>query len=174
MKKLLLAALLVVGAGRAWTQIPGRINALRRPGETMLFSFKTASGKTMVLCEGAKGAYLVYRFGTATNVELQYPTMLTATSWKKFTYYPYHRSATPQAERYFLSFSSGGNEYQLFDRTEQERVAGGDDDYVRYVGVSVTLPKGEVITIRGKQTSVQGDLTLSDEYRARVKQFGDE
>jgi hypothetical protein len=169
MNKFLLAGLLAVGvAGPAGAQLPGRINALRRPGETILFAFKTVSGKTVVLCEGAKGAYLVYRFGTATKVELQYPTVLTTASWKKFTYYPYHRIATPQAERYYLSFSSGGNAYELFDTTEQEGVTGGDDDYVRSIGVSVSLPKGKLITIRGKQTSVQGDLVLSDEQRARV------
>jgi hypothetical protein len=93
--------------------------------------------------------------------------VLTTASWKKFTYYPYYRIATPQAERYYLSFSSGGNAYELFDTTEQEGVTGGDDDYVRSIGVSVSLPKGKLITIRGKQTSVQGDLVLSDE-RARV------
>jgi hypothetical protein len=73
------------------------------------------------------------------------------------------------AERYWLSFSNSGSDYQLFDMTEQEHIAGGDDDYVRYVGVSVTLPKGKIITIRSKQTSVQGDLALSDEYRTRMK-----
>jgi hypothetical protein len=81
MKKILLARLLAVGVSApAWGQIPGRINALRRPGETRLFSFETANGKTAVLCEGAKKAHLVYRFGTAAKVELQYPIILTASS----------------------------------------------------------------------------------------------
>jgi hypothetical protein len=165
-------ALAMGGEGRA--QIRGPVNALRRPGETKLFSFRTASGKTAILCEGPKGAYLVYRFGTAAKVELQYPTVLTANSWKKFTYYPYHRIATPQAERYRLSFSSGGNDYELADMTEQMGIKGGDDDYVREVGVWVTTSKGKTVYIAGRQPTVQGDLVLSDEQQARVKQYGDE
>jgi hypothetical protein len=62
-------------------------DALRHAGETTLFSFVTASGKTALLCEGPKDAYLVYRFGTAAKTELQYPSVLDANSWQKFTYW---------------------------------------------------------------------------------------
>jgi hypothetical protein len=175
MKYLLLAVLLGVGgAAPGWAQIPDHVNALSRPGETKIFSFKTAGGKTAVLCEGPKGSYLVYRFGTVTKVELQYPTVLTANSWRKFTYFSYHRMATPVAERYRLSFSNGGNEYTLFDMTEAVTTKSGDEDYAREVGVSITLPKGKVITIDGKLSSVQGALVLSEEQQARVKQEEDE
>jgi hypothetical protein len=175
MKYLLLIGLLAVGVVTpGWAQVDGHLNALRRPGETKLFSFKTASGKTAVLCEGPRGAYLVYRFGTVTKVELQYPAVLTATSWRKFAYYPYHRTATPQAERYRLSFSSGGNGYELVDMTETVTTEGGDEECPREVGVWVTTSKGKIVRLVGKQTSVQGDLLLSEEQQARVKMYGDE
>jgi hypothetical protein len=175
MNHLLLASLLAVDiVAPTWAQIPGRVNALTRPGETKLFSFKTASGKTAVLCEGPKGAYLVYRFGTTTKVELQYPTVLTANSWKKFTYSSYHRIANPVAERYWLSFSNSGNEYQLFDMMDAATTKSGDEYYPRVVGISVTLPKGKNITIDGKSSSIQGNLELLDEQKARVKREEEE
>ena len=174
MKTAILVGLALAMSGVGQAQIRGPVTTLRRPGETTLFSFRTANGKTAILCEGPKGAYLVYRFGTATKVELQYPPVLTANSWKKFTYYPYHRIATPQAERYRLSFSSGGNDYELVDMTEEMGVMGGDEDYVREVGVWVTTSKGKTVRIAGRQPTVQGDLVLSDEQRARVKQYDEE
>jgi hypothetical protein len=176
MKKgvILAVALSAGGGGRAWGQQAGRVNALSRPGETKIFFFKTASGKTAVLYEGPKGSYLVYRFGTATKVELQYPTVLTADSWRKFTYSSYHRSANPVAQRYWLSFSNGGNEYQLFDMMDAATTKSGEEYYPRVVGVSVTLPKGKIINIDGRENSIQGDLALSDEQKARVKKEEDE
>jgi hypothetical protein len=171
---LVLAGLLLGVAAPGWAQIPDHVNALSRPGETKIFSFKTASGKTAVLCEGPKGSYLVYRFGTVTKVELQYPAVLTANSWRKFTYFSYHRMANPVAERYRLSFSNGGNEYALFDMTDAVTTESGDEDYARDVGVSVTLPKGKVITIDAKLSSVQGALVLTEEQQARVKHEEDE
>jgi hypothetical protein len=175
MKHYVLSALIGVGVVvPGWAQVASRVNALCLSGETKVFSFKTTSGKTVVLCEGPKGSYLVYRFGTATKVELQYPAALTASSWRKFTCFSYHRMATPVAQRYRLSFSNGGNEYELFDMTDAVTTKSGEEDYARDVGVLVTLPKGKSITIGGKQASVQGDLVLSDEQQARVKKEEDE
>jgi hypothetical protein len=173
MKHQILAVLLSVYVV-APAQVLGRVNALSRPGETKIFSFKTANGKTAVLCEGPKGAYLVYRFGTAIKVELQYPTVLTANSWRKFTYFSYHQSANPVAQRYWLSFSNSGNEYQLFDMMDAATTKSGAEYYPRVAGVSVILPKGKIITIDGKPSSVQGDLVLSDEQQTRMKKEEEE
>jgi hypothetical protein len=112
---------------------------------------------------------LVYRFGTAAKVELQYPAVLAANSWKKFTYSSYHRMANPVAERYRLSFKNGGTEYELFDMMDAVTTKDGDEVYPHEVGVVITLPKGKIITIKGKPSSVQGSLELLDEQRARVQ-----
>jgi len=58
--------------------------------------------------------------------------------------------------------------------TEQMGSKGGDDNYAREVGVWVTTSKGKTVRIVGRQATVQGDLMLSDEQQARVKQYGDE
>ena len=53
---------------------------LCREGETNLFSFNTASGKTVSVCVGQNSRYLVYRFGTPNQTELQYPAVLDGSS----------------------------------------------------------------------------------------------
>lgn len=70
---------------------PPKPATLCQIGETPVFSFKTNGGKVATLCRGPKGSYLVYRFGTAAKVELQYPDKLDASSWQKFTYWSYTR-----------------------------------------------------------------------------------
>lgn len=89
---------------------------LVRPGETTLFAFQTKSGKTAALCRGPKGAYLVYRFGTAAKVELQYPAKLDASSWKKFTYWSYQRG-NPYLGIAELKFENQGVQYTLSDHS---------------------------------------------------------
>lgn len=146
-------------------------DVLRRAGETTLFSFVTAGGKTASLCEGPKAAYLVYRFGTAAKIELQYPSVLDATSWQKFTYWSYHRGggvANAGEELSRLSFKNGGIEYQLYDNTHAFVNKAKEEDYRREVGVYVVL-KGKEVRVVGKESSTVGDLYLTDDQRERVK-----
>jgi hypothetical protein len=144
---------------------------LSRPGETTVFSFKTASGKAVSLCEGPKAAYLVYRFGTTTKIELQYPAVLNASSWQKFTYWTYHRGggvANAGMEEYRISFKNGGAEYELTDRTEAYLTSNKEEDYRREVGLNVVV-SDKSLDIKARQSSVNGNLSLSDEQRKRVK-----
>ncbi|MEY4926599.1 MAG: hypothetical protein RI894_1035 [Bacteroidota bacterium] len=45
------------------------------PNEECVFSFKTKSGKTMMLAKDKTEKYLIYRFGTKNNIELEFPTI---------------------------------------------------------------------------------------------------
>ncbi len=171
-KKLVATAALCLGAGPGlFGQGKPAPNVLRRPGETTVFCFSTNRGKTVSLCEGPKGAYLVYRFGTAAKVELQYPAVLDASSWRKFTYWAYQRGgglANAGMEDYRLSFKNGGAEYELTDRTEAYLTSTKEEDYRREVGLNV-VANGKSLGITGREASANGDLSLSDEQRKRVK-----
>jgi len=151
-------------------------DVLRRPGETTVISFVTASGKTASLCEGAKHAYLVYRFGNAAKTELQYPAVLDASSWQKFTYLHYERGGgyrNAGMEDYQLSFRNGGAKYTLTDHTEAYLTKAKNEDYRREVGLDVVLNQRPLaITVR--QASVNGSLYLSDEQRELVRLEEDE
>lgn len=144
---------------------------LRQPGEITVLSFVTASGKMASLCEGPKAAYLVYRFGNAAKTELQYPTVLDASSWRKFTYSAYHRPGGVEnagMENYQLSFSNGGAEYTLIDHTEAYLMKNKVENYRREVSLDVVL-NGKPLNITVRQASVSGDLYLSDKQRELVK-----
>ncbi len=91
---------------------------LRRETETLAFGFQTAEGKTVAVCVAKNGEYIVYRFGTKDNVELQYPDVLDASSWQKFTFRWYHRGLGPQngaMDENLLIFENGGYEYTVYD-----------------------------------------------------------
>ena len=172
-RKLAVAAPLWLAAGMDPAYLPPKPapNVLHRPGETTVFSFETTSGKAASLCEGPQHAYLVYRFGTATKTELQYPAVLDARSWRKFIYSAYHRGggvANAGMEHYTLSFQNGGAEYTLTDHTEAYLMKNKEENYRREVSLDVVL-NGKPLTVTVRQASVNGDLFLSDEQRERVK-----
>ena len=158
---------LLVSAGKP---APGPAK-LCHAGEAKVFSFVTTRGKTVCLCQGPKAAYLVYRFGTAAKTELQYPAVLDASSWQKFTYWPYHRGggvANAGMEFYQLSFRNGGAEYTLIDQTSAYLTKDKEEDYHREVSLDVVL-NGKPLSIPVRQGSVSGGLYLSDEQSKRVK-----
>ncbi|MGI4870150.1 MAG: hypothetical protein ACRYFX_03110 [Janthinobacterium lividum] len=134
---------------------------LRHPSETTVFSFRTANGKTASLCEGPKGAYLVYRFGTAAKTELQYPAVLDASSWRKFTYSFYLRgggAANAGMDLNHLSFKNGGAKYVIYSEYSSE-------DSKEEVGIEVHA-NGKTAHITGKPATVKGSLTdLRDNHK---------
>jgi hypothetical protein len=147
-------------------------DVLCHPGEATVFSFLTKSGKTVSLCEGPKGAYLVYRFGTAAKIELQYPAVLDASSWQKFTYWAYHRGggvANAGMELHQLSFKNKGVEYQLYQDAHAFINKAKQEDSRHEVGVYMVL-KGKEARIVGRESSIVGSLYLADDQRARVKE----
>lgn len=55
------------------------------PNEEMIFSFDTQNGKTVTLSKDKKNKYLIYRFGTKTKVEFEFPRK-SKESWSMFNY----------------------------------------------------------------------------------------
>ncbi len=67
---------------------PPQANAanLCKPAEDIVFAFTTTAKKILSVCRGPKERYLVYRFGTPSRIELQFPKQLDASSWEKFVF----------------------------------------------------------------------------------------
>lgn len=141
--------------------VPPKPANLCQAGETVVFSFATKAGKTAALCRGSKGAYLVYRFGTAAKVELQYPAKLDASSWQKFTYWAYSRGggvANEGVESSQLAFKNGGVEYTMSDETRAVYDRNHEEDYRRSVGIDVKI-NGKTVSIVGLAATAVGDLS---------------
>ncbi|NOS86384.1 MAG: hypothetical protein HOP31_14700, partial [Ignavibacteria bacterium] len=96
MKKLIILLILVISFP-AFAQ-------LVKKGETEIFRFKTNAGKTAVICKGGDESYLVYRFGTNSKIELQYPAELNESSWELFTYSNYFRGGGMENEGMDLNY----------------------------------------------------------------------
>lgn len=106
--------------------------------EKLVVSFQTEDeGKTVSVCMDRDGGYLVYRFGTIENIELEYPSD-KAQAWDKFTYDYSTKDAHDS-----LQFENGGFRYEVY----QEEYAASTE---LKVGVKVT----ELAT--GKETDMAG------------------
>jgi hypothetical protein len=165
----------LVGPTVAGQPVPA-FDVLRRPGETTVFSFVTSHGKTVSLCEGPRGKYLVYRFGTAAKLELQYPRVLDGSSWQKFTYDEYHRGGGAHnagRDTHRLSFSVGSIDYVLMDETldlynrKHEEVERRTTDIWVY-------GKEKATRITGRAYTASQYLELDDAQRKKVKAPDDE
>ncbi len=167
-----LSSFFLLGASVLLTaSAPPKPANLSRAGETTLFSFATKTGKTAALCRGPKGAYLVYRFGTAVNVELQYPAKLDASSWKKFTYWSYRRGGGAHnagLETYQLSFVNNGVEYTIVDEVTALYDKQHEEIYPRTTNVVVTV-KGKAITVVGNSDTAVGELVaVSHDHKVKL------
>lgn len=123
--------------------------------ETVLFSFKIKSGKQVVLCAGSENSYMVYRFGTNKNTELEYPATLDDSSWKKFTYSFYLRGGGTKNEGQdlnYISFENGGYRYKIFS----EYYAQGN---ISQTGIIIEGSDGSETSINAIKSSIKGSLT---------------
>lgn len=99
-----------------------------KPMETTYFSCSTHHHKTVSLC-GTLPTRLQYRYGKAPQVELQFPAN-PDDGVKQLLYAHYFRF---QSDRTEVTFSRNGNDYAVFDYTDQGK---------RSAGVHVTTPDG--------------------------------
>ncbi len=92
---------------------------LKKPNEDIVLSFTLkGKGKQLLVCKDRNNTYLVYRFGTATQVELSYPPVLDSSSWHKFYFWNYHRGGGIMNEgmdEVFLSFVNNGIKYRIYE-----------------------------------------------------------
>lgn len=111
--------------------------------ESLVMSFKTAkSSKTVSVCtaEGVE-PYIVYRFGTKDNIELEYKAVK-----------PGQMTYTSSDTEYALSFTNQGYEYKI----HQVYDAGSGE--TRF-GIKVTeLSSGTVTDIEGAKYSLTGNV----------------
>lgn len=85
-------------------------NQLCTADENVLFSFKVEnSQKVLSICEAKDKSYIVYRYGTKDNIELEYPE--DKTSCSGFSYY--YEDTPSNVPTEFLSFTNRGYSYVI-------------------------------------------------------------
>lgn len=122
---------------------------LASPEQVVIFSFKTESGKVLSLLTDANENYLIYRFGKPDKVELQYPEIVTVSSWGKFTFQAYNATTENLVH---ISFENIDTKYNIYFN---ENIKTPTDNKV---GVQVILPN-KTIDIRGDLKQITGNLT---------------
>jgi hypothetical protein len=81
--------------------------------ENILLSFRMRdSNKTMSVLIANDESYIVYRYGTRSNIELEFPEN-KADSWTNFTYYHEYYIG---GHDFILSFENGGFIYDIRDQ----------------------------------------------------------
>jgi hypothetical protein len=120
------------------------------PNEVVVLSFKTKKKKQVFLCRDKDDRYLVYRFGSKSKVELQFPEKLDETSFRKFEYSSYFRGGGVEnlaMNLDYLSFTNSGYRYVIYKTYASESVGHEDE-----VGIRVIHQKTQ------KETSIEGDF----------------
>ncbi|MEP7237259.1 MAG: hypothetical protein ABI685_05330 [Ferruginibacter sp.] len=126
---------------------------LCKANEAIVFSFQLKNQKWVSVCKEKNGNYLVYRFGTPNNIELQYPAILDSTSWQRFTFNGYSRGGGKQnaaMHHAFLNFNNNGVNYEVYETWNSE-------DDKEQCGISVGAGKS-TIDMHGNLKSRKGYL----------------
>ncbi|MFT4601358.1 MAG: hypothetical protein ACI857_001538 [Arenicella sp.] len=90
--------------------------------EKAIYSFETVSGKSLMIARDSSDSYLVYRFGTSSNIELEYPKN-KRNSWQKFEYSYWFRGGGIEnagLDINFLYFDIGHYRYIVYDTYSAE------------------------------------------------------
>ncbi|WP_448701063.1 hypothetical protein ACFGVR_03115 [Mucilaginibacter sp. AW1-3] len=141
--------------------------ALMQQGEKVLFSFRLKnSDKITVLCTGKNDGYLVYRFGTKDQLELQYPALLNKASWKLFKYIGYWRGGgvkNDATEQHSITFSNNKASYQVFDNWYSE-------GNVKEAFIVVSI-NGKKSRVNGAASSGIGSIGLLRDKEALIHNY---
>lgn len=124
------------------------------PNEVNLYSFETKSGKKMILAKDKNDKYMIYRFGTKSKIEFEYPEK-TKESWKKFTYSFYLRGGGKVNEGMDLNYVAFTNKnfkyviyYSYFAVGEKVNI-----------GVKIIdLKTKKTVDIKGDYKTLKGNL----------------
>lgn len=109
----------------------------------------------MLICNQKDDKYLVYRFGTKDKIELQYPGVLNATSWKSFRYSGYSRgggSRNLAMEMHSFTFTNNKVVYKITEDWEAEHNENSAGIIINTNGKKIELP--------GRASSKNGSLGL--------------
>lgn len=127
-------------------------NQLCTADENVLFSFKAEnSQKILSICEAKNKSYIVYRYGTKDNIELEYPE--DKTSCSGFSYY--YNDTPPNVPTKYLSFENRGYSYVISEYNSSESKSQPEADI--YI---TDLSTGQLIAIiKAQSGSVIGNLS---------------
>jgi hypothetical protein len=136
---------------------------LCKPTEEIVFAFQLKNLKWVSVCKEKNEQYIVYRFGTAQKIELQYPQVLDSASWNAFTFQGYNRGGGIQNAAMnfaYLSFNNEGINYDVYEMWNSE------DDKEK-CGVTVQT-SDKTIDLKGNLKSRKGYL-LSLSSNEKIK-----
>ena len=89
------------------------------PNEKTVFAFKTENGKRVVLAKDTADKYLIYRFGSASKIEMEFPEKENRSkSWDFFQYSYWLRGGGLKNEGLdlnYLQFTRANFKYVLYD-----------------------------------------------------------
>jgi hypothetical protein len=123
--------------------------------EQLIFSFDTKNGRHVVLAKDKKNEYIVYRFGSKSKIEFEFPDKLNS-SWKKFKYFYYLRGGGIQNDAEDLNyvyFTNSNFQYTIYDTYH----AAGK---IYTVGIRViNLQNKKTFYIDGNYKTISGTLS---------------
>lgn len=137
--------------------------------EQLLFSFRTKSGKTVLLVTDKDERYIQYRFGNGRKTELEFPKNRDEESWKKFSYSGYFRGggkANSAMQLDGLSFVNNGVKYLIFSEYHSE-------DESNEVGIKILDKDGKIKNIPGIYKTVKGCICRLNDTEKIEKKEGD-
>lgn len=120
------------------------------PNEVLVLSFRTKKNQLLFVCRDKDNKYLVYRFGSKTKVELQFPGKLDQSSFKKFDYSSYLRPGGVEnlgMTLDYLSFTNSGYRYVVYKTYASESVDNENEIGIRIIHLKT-----------GKETKIEGDF----------------
>jgi hypothetical protein len=125
------------------------------PNEELIYSFETQSGKKLVLVKDKTNAYIIYRFGSKTKIEFEYPEK-NKDSWSKFSYSFYLRGgglANEEMDLNYVYFTNNNFRYLIYDTYYAV-------DNKQSIGIKVTnLTTNKATEIKGNKKTQKGTLT---------------
>jgi hypothetical protein len=125
-----------------------------KPNEQAILTFKTRSGKTVMLAKDKANAYIIYRFGSKDKPELEYPAP-DKFSWKRFTYAGYCRGGGKRnaaMDLNYIYFTIDHYRYNIYDTYHSE-----SEEFD--IGVTVTdLNTKKEVDIKGQYKTRRGSI----------------
>ncbi|MFT5254612.1 MAG: acyl-CoA-binding protein [Flavobacteriales bacterium] len=122
--------------------------------EELIYSFETQNGKNLMLAKDKNDKYIMYRYGTKTKIEFEYPGKLNE-SWSKFKYSFYLRGGGKMNEGMDLNYIAFINEnykYVIYDTYFSVKNKTN-------IGIKIIDLKTEkIIDLKGKTKTRKGTL----------------
>jgi len=121
------------------------------PNEDLIYSFETSNGKQLALVKDKSDKYIIYRFGSKTKIEFEFPEK-NKSSFSKFKYSFYLRGGGPGNEGMdlnYVHFTNGNFQYVIFDNYVEKSE----------IGIKVVdLKSNKTTVIKGNTSTKKGTL----------------